>query len=382
MNTSLILIIVVSLLVINLAVLVYGFLCLGHKESLNRDLERLERSGKEDAMQLRQELTGSLLSFNDSLRKTVEEHMDKLRQENTQKLEQMRATVDEKLQTTLEKRIGESFSQVSERLEKVHQGLGEMQNLAMGVGDLKRVLTNVKTRGVWGEVQLGALLEQMLSPEQYMKNVKIKEGTTELVEYCVCLPDGLIPIDAKFPYEDYERLVIASEKGEVAAVESASVELERRIKNEAKRIHDKYIEVPKTTDFAIMFLPTEALYAEIMRRPGLSAFVQKNFKITITGPSTLGAFLTSLQMGFRTLAIQKRSGEVWQALGEVKTEFNKYGMWVEKVKKNIEAAGKTLDEAGTRTRAIERKLRDVGEHVMDKPSLSTEATDTPVLPMN
>ncbi len=382
MNTSLILIIVVSLLVINLAVLVYGFLCLGHKESLNRDLERLERSGKEDAMQLRQELTGSLLSFNDSLRKTVEEHMDKLRQENTQKLEQMRATVDEKLQTTLEKRIGESFSQVSERLEKVHQGLGEMQNLALGVGDLKRVLTNVKTRGVWGEVQLGALLEQMLSPEQYMKNVKIKEGTTELVEYCVCLPDGLIPIDAKFPYEDYERLVIASEKGEVAAVESASVELERRIKNEAKRIHDKYIEVPKTTDFAIMFLPTEALYAEIMRRPGLSAFVQKNFKITITGPSTLGAFLTSLQMGFRTLAIQKRSGEVWQALGEVKTEFNKYGMWVEKVKKNIEAAGKTLDEAGTRTRAIERKLRDVGEHVMDKPSLSTEATDTTVLPMN
>ncbi len=382
MNTSLILIIVVSLLVINLAVLVYGFLCLGHKKSLNRDLERLERSGKEDAMQLRQELTGSLLSFNDSLRKTVEEHMDKLRQENTQKLEQMRATVDEKLQTTLEKRIGESFSQVSERLEKVHQGLGEMQNLALGVGDLKRVLTNVKTRGVWGEVQLGALLEQMLSPEQYMKNVKIKEGTTELVEYCVCLPDGLIPIDAKFPYEDYERLVIASEKGEVAAVESASVELERRIKNEAKRIHDKYIEVPKTTDFAIMFLPTEALYAEIMRRPGLSAFVQKNFKITITGPSTLGAFLTSLQMGFRTLAIQKRSGEVWQALGEVKTEFNKYGMWVEKVKKNIEAAGKTLDEAGTRTRAIERKLRDVGEHVMDKPSLSTEATDTTVLPMN
>lgn len=382
MNTSLILIIVVSLLVINLAVLVYGFLCLGHKESLNRDLERLERSGKEDAMQLRQELTGSLLSFNDSLRKTVEEHMDKLRQENTQKLEQMRATVDEKLQTTLEKRIGESFSQVSERLEKVHQGLGEMQNLAMGVGDLKRVLTNVKTRGVWGEVQLGALLEQMLSPEQYMKNVKIKEGTTELVEYCVCLPDGLIPIDAKFPYEDYERLVIASEKGEVAAVESASVELERRIKNEAKRIHDKYIEVPKTTDFAIMFLPTEALYAEIMRRPGLSAFVQKNFKITITGPSTLGAFLTSLQMGFRTLAIQKRSGEVWQTLGEAKTEFNKYAMWVEKVKKNIEAAGKTLDEAGTRTRAIERKLRDVGEHVMDKPSLSTEATDTSVLPMN
>lgn len=382
MNTSLILIIVVSLLVINLAVLVYGFLCLGHKESLNRDLERLERSGKEDAMQLRQELTGSLLSFNDSLRKTVEEHMDKLRQENTQKLEQMRATVDEKLQTTLEKRIGESFSQVSERLEKVHQGLGEMQNLALGVGDLKRVLTNVKTRGVWGEVQLGALLEQMLSPEQYMKNVKIKEGTTELVEYCVCLPDGLIPIDAKFPYEDYERLVIASEKGEVAAVESASVELERRIKNEAKRIHDKYIEVPKTTDFAIMFLPTEALYAEIMRRPGLSAFVQKNFKITITGPSTLGAFLTSLQMGFRTLAIQKRSGEVWQTLGEAKTEFNKYAMWVEKVKKNIEAAGKTLDEAGTRTRAIERKLRDVGEHVMDKPSLSTEATDTTVLPMN
>lgn len=382
MNTQIILISVISILVINLFLMIYGLVYLNHKNNVSGDLERLERTNKEESMRLRQELNTSLIGFNDSLRKTVEDRMDKLRQENTQKLEQMRATVDEKLQTTLEKRIGESFSQVSERLEKVHQGLGEMQNLALGVGDLKRVLTNVKTRGVWGEVQLGALLEQMLSPEQYMKNVKIKEGTTELVEYCVCLPDGLIPIDAKFPYEDYERLVIASEKGEVAAVESASVELERRIKNEAKRIHDKYIEVPKTTDFAIMFLPTEALYAEIMRRPGLSAFVQKNFKITITGPSTLGAFLTSLQMGFRTLAIQKRSGEVWQALGEAKTEFNKYAMWVEKVKKNIEAAGKTLDEAGTRTRAIERKLRDVGEHVMDKPSLSTEATDTSVLPMN
>ena len=360
MNTEIILISLLVLLAINLFLVGYVLLTLHTRKDVSDDLSRLERTNKEDAMQLRQELNGSLLSFNDSLRKTVEEHMDKLRAENTQKLEQMRATVDEKLQTTLEKRIGESFSQVSERLEKVHQGLGEMQNLAMGVGDLKRVLTNVKTRGVWGEVQLGALLEQMLSPDQYMKNVKIKEGTTELVEYCVCLPDGLIPIDAKFPYEDYERLVIASEKGDAAAVEAASIDLERRIKTEAKRIHDKYIEVPKTTDFAIMFLPTEALYAEVMRRPGLSSSVQKSYKITITGPSTLGAFLTSLQMGFRTLAIQKRSGEVWQALGEVKTEFNKYGMWVEKVKKNIEAAGKTLDEAGTRTRAIERKLRDVG----------------------
>ncbi|MBE6449716.1 MAG: DNA recombination protein RmuC [Alphaproteobacteria bacterium] len=349
---SVTLILLTAILFINLILVIYLMVRLSRQPNLQSDLARIERGQKEDTGLLRQELNASLLRFNEAIRNSVEGQLDKVR-----------STVDEKLQTTLEKRIGESFNQVSERLEKVHQGLGEMHNLVLGVGDLKRVLTNVKTRGVWGEVQLGALLEQMLAPDQYIKNAKIKENTTEVVEYAVCLPDGLIPIDAKFPYEDYERLIAASEKADAVGVENAASELEKRIKIEAKRINEKYIEVPKTTDFAIMFLPTEGLYAEVMRRPGLSAEIQKKYKVTITGPSTLGAFLTSLQMGFRTLAIQKRSGEVWQALGEAKNEFNKYADWVEKVKKHIDAAGKAIDEAGTRTRAIERKLRDVSENI-------------------
>ncbi len=329
------------------------------------DLERLERMTRQDAKDLRQELSQSLIQFNDSIRQTVENRMDKLRAENTEKLEQMRATVDEKLHSTLEKRLGESFSLVSERLEKVHQGLGEMQSLASDVGGLKRVLTNVKTRGTWGEVQLGSLLEQMLSPEQFIKNAHIKENTTEVVEYAIKLPDGdvLIPIDSKFPIEDYDRLVLAADQADAAAVETAKNELEKRIKLEAKRISDKYICPPKTTDFAIMFLPTEGLYAEIMRRPGLAGEIQNKYRISIAGPSTLGAFLNSLQMGFRTLAIQKRSGEVWQVLNEAKTEFEKYATWVEKVKKNIEQAHKTLDEAETRTRAVNRKLRSVESNI-------------------
>ena len=309
-------------------------------------------SARQDMSLLRQEMTQALLNFNDSLRQSLDGQLDK-----------MRAPVNEKLQDTLDKRISASFLQVSERLEKVHQGLGEMQNLALGVGDLKRVLSNVKTRGVWGEVQLGALLEQMLSPDQYKKNVKIKPQTTEVVEYAVCLPDGLIPIDAKFPYEDYERILTASESGDAAALAKAGADLERRIRDEAKRIHDKYIEVPTTTDFGVMFLPTESLYAEVMRRPGLSAEVQKKYKIAITGPSTLGAFLTSLQMGFRTLAIQKRSGEVWQALAEVKNEFEKYAAWVDKLQSQVATVSRTLDDATKRTKAINRKLKDVSEEV-------------------
>lgn len=343
--------VILMILCINLILVLWLMSRMSAKKDISADIERLERGQKQDAGQLRQEVINSLLGFNESIQKAVDTQLEKVR-----------STVDEKLQKTLENKIGVSFAQVSERLEKVHQGLGEMHNLVMGVGDLKRVLTNVKTRGVWGEVQLGALLEQMLSPDQYIKNAKIKANTAEVVEYAVVLPDGLIPIDAKFPYEDYERLVAASEKGDAVAVEQAGNDLEKRIKSEAKRIEEHYIEVPKTTDFAIMFLPTEGLYAEVMRRPSLASNVQKTYKITITGPSTLGAFLTSLQMGFRTLAIQKRSGEVWQALGEAKTEFVKYADWVDKVKKNIDAAGKTLDEAGTRTRAIERRLRDVSEN--------------------
>jgi len=364
MNDTLIFILLVILLGLVLFMLIKLFF-LGKTPKISDDLERLERMLHADTKDLRQELGQSLLQFNDSIRKTVEERLDKMRSENTEKLEQMRQTVDEKLHTTLEKRLGESFALVSERLEKVHQGLGEMQNLANDVGGLKRVLTNVKTRGTWGEVQLGSLLEQMLSPDQFIKNAHIKENSAEVVEYAVCLPDGdvLIPIDSKFPIEDYDRLVQAGEQGNSDAVEAAANELEKRIKTEAKRISDKYIDPPKTTDFAIMFLPTEGLYAEVMRRRGLASEIQNKFRVCVAGPSTLGAFLNSLQMGFRTLAIQKRSGEVWKVLNEAKTEFEKYALWVEKVKRNIEQAHKTIDEAETRTRAVNRKLRSVEENI-------------------
>lgn len=370
------------------------------KNNMSADLARMEALNREESMRLRQELGQSLLQFNDSVRKsvseridmmrnentlnlnqmrqTVENKMDQMRTENTTKLEQMRSTVDEKLHDTLEKRIRESFSLVSERLEKVHQGLGEMQSLASDVGGLKRVLTNVKARGTWGEVQLGALLEQMLSAEQFIKNAHIKENVQEVVEYAVKLPDGdvLIPIDSKFPIEDYERLITATDNGDVNAIESAGNELEKRIKLEAKRIADKYIYPPKTTDFAIMFLPTEGLYAEIMRRPSVAADIQNKYRVSIAGPSTLGAFLNSLQMGFRTLAIQKRSGEVWQILNEAKVEFEKYAGWVEKVKKNIELAHKTLDEAERRTRAVNRKLKSVENHLIEE-NTSSELQQIP-----
>ncbi len=373
-----------------LLIIVVRLMTSSNTNMMSAELERLERICREDAMNLRRELSQSLIQFNDSIRQTVEtridfmrneniqnlshmrtaveERMDKMRAENTIKLDQMRETVQEKLHTTLEKRIGESFSLVSERLEKVHQGLGEMQTLASDVGGLKRVLTNVKARGTWGEVQLGALLEQMLSCEQFIKNAHIKPNTAEVVEYAVKLPDGdvLIPIDSKFPIEGYERLMTASEKGDLSAIENASAELEKCIKLEAKRIADKYIYPPHTTDFAIMFLPTEGLYAEIMRRSGLAAEIQNKYRISIAGPSTLGAFLNSLQMGFKTLAIQKRSGEVWKTLNEAKVEFEKYATWVEKVKRNIEAAQKTLDEAQTRTRAVNRKLKNVDGTLTDE----------------
>lgn len=367
---------VLLFLILGLTVFMMVRLCLLERTpKVSGDIERLERMMHADTKDLRQELGQSLLQFNDSIRKTVEERFDKLRQENAEKLELMRATVDEKLHTTLEKRLGESFSLVSERLEKVHQGLGEMQTLANDVGGLKRVLTNVKTRGTWGEVQLGNLLEQMLAPEQFVKNAHI-DKSADVVEYAVKLPDGdvLIPIDSKFPIEAYDRLVQATEQGDSVLVESASAELERRIKLEAKRISDKYILPPKTTDFGIMFLPTEGLYAEVMRRVGLANELQSKYRICVAGPSTLGAFLNSLQMGFRTLAIQKRSGEVWQVLNEAKTEFEKYALWVEKVKKNIEMAHKTLDEAETRTRAVNRKLRSVETNITASTPLEETTT--------
>lgn len=350
--------------------------------TLSAELERLERISREDAKALRQELAQSLLQFNDSIRQSVEMQLNKMSTENSQKLEQMRETVDEKLHVTLEKRLGESFSQVSERLEKVHQGLGEMQLLASDVGGLKRVLTNVKTRGTWGEVQLGSLLEQMLSPDQFVKNAHIVENSQEVVEFAVKLPDGdvLIPIDSKFPIEDYERLIEASDKGDTTQIEFASNELEKRIKLEAKRISNKYVYPPKTTDFAIMFLPTEGLYAEVMKKPGLASEIQTKQRVTIAGPSTLGAFLNSLQMGFRSFAIQKRSGEVWKTLSEVKTEFEKYLAWIDKVKRNLEQAYKTIDEADTRTRAVARKLRGVTENTTA--SIDTENISIQSLPQS
>jgi len=300
----------------------------------------------------------------EALRQGVETQLGTLRKENAEKLEAMRVTVDEKLQGTLEKRLGESFRLVSDRLEAVHKGLGEMQNLASGVGDLKRVLTNVKQRGGWGEVQLAALLEQVLAPGQYLANAATGSGA-ERVEFAIRLPgqdegtEVLLPIDAKFPMEDYQRLQDALDAADQPAIAEAGRAVEAQIRKCAKDISTKYINPPRTTDFAIMFLPTEGLYAEVIRRPGLCDDLQRDYRVTVAGPTTLTALLNSLQMGFRTLAIQKRSGEVWQVLGAVKTEFGKFGPVLEKVKKKLQEASNTIDQAGVRERAIQRRLREV-----------------------
>ena len=299
------------------------------------------------------------------VRTTLETKLTAIQQDNAAKLEQMRATVDEKLQSTLETRLGESFKLVSERLEAVQRGLGEMQSLASGVGDLKRVLSNVKTRGILGEMQLAALLDQMLTPEQYAANVATVPGSDERVEFAVRLPGGdrddqvWLPIDAKFPREDYERLLDAQQAADLDAMERAATALERRMRDEAKSIRAKYISPPATTDFAILFLPTEGLYAEIIRRPGLFDSLQREQRVIVAGPTTLSALLNSLQMGFRTLAIQKRSSEVWQLLGAVKNEFGKFGDVLKMVRKKLDEAGKHIDATAVRTRAIERRLRDV-----------------------
>ena len=296
----------------------------------------------------------------------VRNSLEKIRNDNTAKLEEMRKTVDEKLQSTLEKRLGDSFKLVSERLEQVHKGLGEMQSLAAGVGDLKKALTNVKTRGVMGEFQLEFILEQLLTPDQYRKNVKPRPDSRNSVEFAIVLPGKddeqgsvLLPIDAKFPIEDYTALQDAYEKGDTALIEKYRKQISTRIVNCAKDIHDKYLEPPYTTDFGIMFLPIEGLFAEVLREPGLMETLQRDYHVTITGPTTLSAFLNSLQMGFRTLAIQKRSSEVWKILAAVKTEFGKFGDVLEKTQKKLLEASNVIDTAGQRSRAIERKLRDV-----------------------
>ncbi|MGE5553528.1 MAG: DNA recombination protein RmuC [Betaproteobacteria bacterium] len=388
-------------------------------ETLDRSLERVERAVREEAAQSRseaalqakqgrEELSGSLRQFSDfllsrmteiatlqkeqldifatqlttltqsneqkleKLRETVEQQLVALREDNSQKLEQMRATVDEKLHATLEQRLGESFKLVSERLEQVHKGLGEMQTLAAGVGDLKRVLTNVKTRGTWGEIQLGTLLEQVLiKGEQYDENVVTKKGSGERVEFAIRLPGRdrgdqavWLPIDAKFPQEDYQRLIEAQDQGNQALVEAAARQLEMRLKAEAKDIREKYLDPPNTTDFGLLFVPTEGLYAEILRRPGLWETLQREYRVTVVGPSNLLAFLNSLQMGFRTLAIEKRSSEVWALLGAVKTEFGKFGDILEKTQKKLQEASNTIEDAARKSRTIERKLK----HVQELPS--------------
>lgn len=302
----------------------------------------------------------------ESLRQSVEGRLDALRNENSVKLDEMRQTVDEKLQSTLDARLGESFSRVVEHLERVHKGIGEMQVLAAGVGDLKRILSNVRTRGAFGEVQLESLLDQFLSPEQYIRNAQTKKDSQERVEFAIRFPgrrdesgEFLLPVDAKFPVEDYERLLSASERNDVEAVSIASRALEARVKSFAKSISDKYLNPPLTADFAILFLPTEGLYAEVLRRPGLLEAVQREYHVTLTGPSTFTAYLIALQMGFRTLAIEKRSGDVWKILGAIRGEFAKYNGVVDKIARQLHSTTNTIADLGTRTRAMNRKLREV-----------------------
>lgn len=373
------------------------------ERSLRDEMARLRGESLEQAKQERTELAGSLKSFGDSvqmrmadiariqndqmesfsrqlslltaahekkledIRLIIDEKLKRIQEDNTRQLDRMRETVDEKLQNTLEKRLGESFKQVSERLEQVHQGLGDMRNLAAGVGDLKKVLTNVKSRGTWGEVQLGALLEEILSPEQYLKNVKTRDQGADFVEFAIKLPGQsedpddcvLIPVDAKFPVEDYSRLLEAQERADAPAAEEAVKQLEASIKKAAKDISQKYLAPPRTTDFGIMFLPSEGLYAEVIRRTALVNQLQRDCRIVISGPSTFAAFLNSLQMGFRTLAIQKRSGEVWKVLGEVKTAFARFGDSLEAVRKKLDQAASSVDDAQKKTQTLARKLKAV-----------------------
>lgn len=313
------------------------------------------------------ELEASNAGSLEKVRVTLDDRVKELQKANESKLEEMRKTVDEKLQGTLEKRLGESFKLVSERLEAVQRGLGEMKNLAIGVGDLKRVLTNVKVRGTWAEVQLGAILEEFLAPGQFEKNVVTKMGSSELVEFAVRLPGRpddpksvvWLPIDSKFPQEDYLRLQEASEAGDADGVQRAADALARTLRTEARKIGEKYLDPPGTTDFGIMFLATEGLYAEALRQPGLISDLQHSFRIVVAGPTTLAAILSSFRMGFQTLAIEKRASEVWEVLGVVKTEFGKFGEVLSKVKRQLGMVGNTIEMAERRTRAMERKLRDV-----------------------
>ncbi len=386
--------VIVVLLAVAIIVLQFVLLARGGSRASREDFERLTRELRGDiadgrreaqdaAQKQRIEVSARFAEFSQPLlvqmaaltetneqrlrevRNTLESKLKDLQTENASKLDEMRKTVDEKLHVTLEKRLGESFKQVSDRLEQVHKGLGEMQALAAGVGDLKRVLTNVKTRGTWGEVQLAALLEQMLTPDQYAVNVATLPGSAERVEFAIRLPGRSggepvwLPIDSKFPTEDYERLLAAQDRADSQDADEAGKALENRIKLEAKAIHEKYIGPPYTTDFAFLFVPTEGLYAEIIRRPGLADFVQREYRVTIAGPYNLSASLSALQMGFRTLAIEQRSSEVWELLSAVKTEFGKFGDVLAKTKDQLETVTKSIGQAEIRTRQMAKKLKDV-----------------------
>ncbi len=416
---------VFAILIINIVLLLLAFVRGGRQDgahieqglaALEKSQERAEQAIKEEmargrmesaaaARQGREEASGTLRLFSDSLlarmteiagmqknqldtftqqlatltaanesrlermRATVEERLKSLQDDNTRKLDQMRATVDEKLQSTLEKRLGESFKLVSDRLEQVYRGLGEMQVLASNVGDLRKVLTNVKSRGTWGEIQLGALLDQILTAEQYESNVATRRGSRERVEFAIKLPGRgddesaavWLPIDAKFPQEDYQRLIEAQDQANARAAEEAAKALEMRIKASAKDIREKYLNPPETTDFGIMYLPTEGLYAEVIRRTGLTETLQRDYRVVVAGPTTLAALLNSLQMGFRTLAIEQRSSEVWALLGAVKLEFGRFGDILDKTQQKLREASNTIEDAARKSRTIERKLKKVQE---------------------
>ena len=343
------------------------------EKAIRDEFQRNRNESSERAKRNREEQAASMKSFEEKftsgvkdLQLTIEKNLRNIREDNDKQLGEMRKTVDEKLQSTLEKRLGESFKQVSERLEQVHNGLGEMQTLAMGVGDLKKVLSNVKTRGVLGEYQLGNILEQILTVEQYGKNVFTKKGSQAHVEYAIKMPgmsaseEVWLPVDSKFPIESYEILLAAYEQGIPGSIEAAQKVLIKSVEGFAKEISEKYIDPPHTTDFGIMFLPVESLYAEVLRHPGLFENLQRKYKITVTGPTTLSALLNSLQMGFRTLAVQKRSSEVWNVLGAVKSEFGKFSEHLGRVQKQLNTASGTLETLRvTRTNQIERKLKSV-----------------------
>jgi DNA recombination protein RmuC len=343
------------------------------RQEMSQSLTQFQQTLTEQLALMQANMNSQLLALGEGntrrmaeVRETLDQQLQHMQQTNVAKLDEMRKTVDEKLQSTLEARLSESFKQVAERLEQVHQGLGQMKTLAQGVGDLQRVLNNVKTRGIFGEVQLEALLEQVLTIEQYGKQVETKPRSNQRVDFAIKLPgrsdDGStvwLPIDAKFPREDYERLLDAQDRADVLGAETAGKAMEVRIRNEAKSIAESYLAPPHTTDFAILFLPVEGLYAEVLRRPGLMDTLQRDYRVTLAGPTTLLAILNSLHMGFRTLALEKQASEVWKVLGAVKTEFDRYGEWVAKVREQVQKAADTLDRADTRSKQMRRVLKGV-----------------------